>query len=157
MKIDCPHCGQHIDLEGSGVTEFPCPSCNGYIQLQVKAEAVKLPEPKPPQVATDVTSTINIGAIKTLSIIGIIVSVIAVILIFRRPEAPAAAEAAYPAINRIYHQGVSQLTQVELEGIMAYVWYMDDARAILMLTGFAAVALNALLFAAITWKSFKSR
>jgi hypothetical protein len=43
MKIECPHCGQHIDLEGSGITEFSCPTCNGQIQLQVKAEAIKPP------------------------------------------------------------------------------------------------------------------
>jgi antitoxin component YwqK of YwqJK toxin-antitoxin module len=43
MKIECPHCGQHIELEGSEVTEFSCPTCNGQIQLQVKAEAIKPP------------------------------------------------------------------------------------------------------------------
>ena len=43
MKIECPHCGQHIEVEGVGAGEFSCPGCNGIIQLQVKAEAIGRP------------------------------------------------------------------------------------------------------------------
>ncbi|MGJ8644150.1 MAG: hypothetical protein ACSHX9_12140 [Luteolibacter sp.] len=41
MKIECPHCDQSIDLGEDPPSEFSCPTCNGYIQLQLKAEAKK--------------------------------------------------------------------------------------------------------------------
>lgn len=37
MKIECPHCGQRIDLGGSNPSSFGCPSCNCQITLQVSA------------------------------------------------------------------------------------------------------------------------
>jgi hypothetical protein len=39
MKIECPHCGQRIDLGGSNLSSFACPGCNAQITLQVTAAA----------------------------------------------------------------------------------------------------------------------
>ncbi|MEP2774444.1 MAG: hypothetical protein ABJQ29_15545 [Luteolibacter sp.] len=41
MKIECPHCSQSIDLGDEPPPSFVCPTCDGHIQLQVKAEAAK--------------------------------------------------------------------------------------------------------------------
>lgn len=35
MKIECPHCGQRIDLEGNSLSSFSCPTCSSQISLQV--------------------------------------------------------------------------------------------------------------------------
>lgn len=48
MIVECPNCKQRIDLEGSGVTEFSCPSCGGQIQLQMRAEVLTPPTPENP-------------------------------------------------------------------------------------------------------------
>lgn len=41
MIIECPQCSQKIDAGEEPPSSFSCPTCNGSIQLQVKAEAIK--------------------------------------------------------------------------------------------------------------------
>lgn len=43
MKIECPHCSQSIDLGDDPPSSFPCPTCSGLVQLQMKATAVNPP------------------------------------------------------------------------------------------------------------------
>ena len=73
MKIECPHCGQHIELEGSGVTEFLCPTCNGLVQLEVKAEAVKQPTAVSASLGQGVKLPVLLGSIAGAVVLSLLV------------------------------------------------------------------------------------
>lgn len=58
MNIECPHCSQSIDLGGSGVTDFSCPSCNERIELMVHAKVKSAsPQLAPPSSASPRTQS----------------------------------------------------------------------------------------------------
>ncbi|MCP5535420.1 MAG: SUMF1/EgtB/PvdO family nonheme iron enzyme [Akkermansiaceae bacterium] len=55
MKIECPHCGQHIALDNNAPLAFKCPTCSGHIELLV--EGVKPEPPSTPTPEQKVTAT----------------------------------------------------------------------------------------------------
>jgi hypothetical protein len=73
MKIECPHCEQSIDLGDEPPSSFSCPTCNGHIQFQVKAEAIKPPAAVSASAGQGIKLPVLIGAIAAAIVLSLLV------------------------------------------------------------------------------------